>query len=152
MSGTSGTAAAASGSDTSHTYGAPGTYAWSLTVTADGVSCTRTGSVEIAPETTTCSLECDAEVPQSARADKKVELHGEVESEDCGGRPTYEWDFGDGSEVGRGDEVEHRWQEAGSYVWRLRVLQDGAVCEASDTIVILDETDTHHSSGRRRPH
>jgi len=142
----------ASGSDTSHTYGTPGTYDWSLTVTTDGVSCTRTGSVEIAPEVTTCSLECDTEVPQSAQAGRKVELHGDVESESCGGRPTYEWNFGDGSDLGRGDEVEHRWQEAGSYVWRLRVIQDGAVCEASDTIVILDGTDTHHSSGRRRPH
>ncbi len=146
-----GDGAAASSSDSSHTYSTPGTYDWSLTVTADGMTCTRTGSVEIAPETSTCSLRCDAEVPQSARAGTKVELHGEAEGEHCAGRPAYEWDFGDGSAPVSGREVEHRWQEPATYTWRLRVVQDGAVCETSDAINIVDGSDSHHSSGRRRP-
>ena len=147
-----GDGATASGATTSHTYGGSGTYDWSLTVTAGGVVCSRSGTIEIAPPAQVCSLRCTGEVPGSVVVGRAVELHGEAEGENCAGPQAFEWNFGDGSAAASGREVEHRWQEAATYTWRLQVQQDGAVCEVSDEIVVKAGEETHHSSGRRRPH
>jgi PKD repeat protein len=141
-----------SASVTSHAYDAPGSYDWRLTVTADGVSCTRTGSIEIIPAGSQCSLSCSAEVPSRGDAGKKVEFHGASESEGCDGPKTYEWSFGDGSQMLQGKEVEHGYAAPGSYPWRLRVLQDGATCEEAGMIVIGPSSESlRQTSGRRKP-
>ncbi len=45
-----------------HTYASAGSYTWTLTVTADGGTCTRSGVIEVqaAPA---CTVECGATVP-----------------------------------------------------------------------------------------
>ena len=141
-----------SGASTTHSYGAPGTYNWSLTVTANGVTCTRTGTIDIAPATSQCSLSCDAEVESSGKVGKNVEFHGSSESSNCDGSKVYEWNFGDGSALVHGKEVKHKYTPAGTYRWQLRVLQDGATCEKSRTIVIqAGGSSSRNSSGRRTP-
>jgi PKD repeat protein len=42
---------AASGSSVSHSYDAPGSYSWLLTVTADGATCTRTDTIAVTERT-----------------------------------------------------------------------------------------------------
>jgi PKD repeat protein len=140
-----------SGANTTHTYSAPGTYNWSLTVTADGATCTRSGSIDIAPETSQCSVSCNAEVASSGKVGKFVEFHGSSESSNCGGSKVYEWTFGDGSALARGQEVRHKYTAPGTYRWRLRVLQDGSVCEKFGTIVIQASGGRRQSSGRTTP-
>ena len=142
----------ASGADTTHVYDAAGTFEWSLTVTADGATCTRTGTIEIAPVESQCSLSCDAEVKSKSTVNKEVEFHGSSESEDCTGSRTFEWNFGDGSSVAYGKEVKHKYSNSGEYTWRLRVFQDGAICEKTGTITINGGGDrTVRSTGRRTP-
>ena len=138
-----------SGADTSHSYDAPGSYGWSLTVTADGVSCTSKGTIEITPAESECSLSCSAEVTDRSSVGKEVEFHGSSESSDCGGSAVYEWDFGDGSPVVRGKEVRHTYSSTTTFTWQLRVLRGGAVCERSGTIVI--NSNTRRSGSRRAP-
>jgi len=138
-----------SGANASHSYDSPGSYDWTLTVTADGVTCMRMGTVEIAPAESQCSLSCDAEVKSSSRVNEKVEFHGAAESDGCNGSKVYEWNFGDGSPMASGKEVDHRYSEAGDFTWLLVVRQDGSTCEESGTIMIDGTTSTRHSSGRR---
>jgi len=126
----------ASGADTSHTYDTPGSYGWTLTVTADDGTCIRTGTIEIVPAASQCSLDCDAEVRRRSSVNQAVEFHGEAESDDCSGSRTFEWSFGDGSATAHGTEVEHRYSTAGVFTWRLRVFQDDATCEETGTITI----------------
>jgi PKD repeat protein len=125
-----------SGANTTHTYSAPGTYNWSLTVTADGATCTKSGSIEIAPAETQCSLTCSAEVKGKSRVGKWVEFHGSSESSNCSGSKVYVWNFGDGSAQSNGRELRHKYTAAGTYRWLLEVRQDGAVCQTSRAIVI----------------
>jgi len=142
----------ASGADTNHSYAAAGTFDWSLIVTADGATCTKTGTIEIVPAASECSLTCRAEVKDSGIVNKDVEFHGSSESENCSGPTVYEWVFGDGSPEALGAEVEHRYSSTGDFTWRLQVLLDGATCERTGTIVINEGEDlVHRSSGRRRP-
>ncbi len=83
---------------------------------------------------------------------KNIDFHGSSESSNCSGSKVYEWNFGDGSALGRGQEVKHKYTPAGTYQWQLRVLQDGAVCEQSSTIVIQSGGGrSRTSTGRRTP-
>jgi PKD repeat protein len=125
-----------SGATASHAYAAPGSYDWTLTVTTDDETCTRTGTIEVTPVATTCSLRCDAEVKRRGVVDRTVEFHGSAESDGCNGSPTFEWSFGDGSPAAFGKEVEHRYSTPSIYTWRLRVLQDGATCATEGAISI----------------
>jgi PKD repeat protein len=125
-----------SGATASHAYAAPGSYDWTLTVTTDGETCTRTGTIEVTPVATTCSLRCDAEVKRRGVVDRTVEFHGSAESDGCSGSPTFEWSFGDGSSAAFGKEVAHRYSTPSIYTWRLRVLQDGATCATEGAISI----------------
>jgi hypothetical protein len=95
-----------------------------------------TGTIEIAPADSQCSLSCRAEVTIRSWVGKNVEFHGSSESSNCGGSVAYEWDFGDDSSVVRGQEVGHTYSTVGTFDWRLRVLRDGAVCETTGTIAI----------------
>ncbi len=140
----------ASIANTSHVYDTPGSYDWSFTVTADGVTCRKTGSIVITPSESQCSLSCRAEVDDHGKVGKNTEFHGSSESSNCGGQPAYEWAFGDGSAVVTGKEVKHRYQTAGEFSWRLRVLQDGAVCERTGIIEIEEADDNTRRSTRRR--
>jgi len=140
----------ASTADPSHTYDAPGSYEWTLTVTDDGVTCTRTGTIEISTSESRCSLTCSSEVKSSSRVNKKVEFHGEAEGEDCSGSKTYEWMFGDGATANR-REAEHRYTSAGEYTWTFVARQDGSMCEETGNITIEDNGGSRRSGGRRSP-
>jgi PKD repeat protein len=142
----------AAGANVSHTFSVPGTYDWSLTVIADGATCTRSGTLDITPAESQCSLSCRAEVTRNGKVGKNVEFHASSESSNCNGSKVYEWDFGDGGAVVRGKEVKHTYTVKGTFLWRLRVLQDGGVCETSDAIAITaGEGGSHRSTGRRTP-
>jgi PKD repeat protein len=138
----------ASGADVTHAYGAPGSYSWTLTVTADGVTCTQTGTIEIAPSPSDCELSCSAEVNNSGRVGRRIEFHGASESNNCDGPTVYEWTFGDGSPAVEGQEVEHAYSQSGEFTWRLRVIRDGTVCEKTGTITIRGRRSSVTSSGR----
>ena len=140
----------ASGANTSHAYDTAGTYNWSLTVTANGVTCTRTGTIEISNSESQCSLSCSAEVKSSSTVNKKVEFHGEAGGEGCSGSKTYEWLFGDGA-TAYSKEAEHRYTSAGEYMWTFVARQDGAMCEKAGNIMIENNGGSRSSGGRRSP-
>jgi len=131
---------AGSGQSTSHSYALPGTYTWSLVVTVDGVTCTRTGSITI-EEGPDCDLRCSAEASSRVRVGREAEFHGEAEASDCSGHPEIWWDFGDGSPAAQGGEVRHAYGAPGSYTWTMRAVLGGAVCERSGVIVVTGRGD-----------
>jgi hypothetical protein len=124
-----------SAQNAAHAYSAADVYQWSLTVTADDQTCSRSGTI-VVTEPPACTITCRAEVKDRARVGEKVEFHGTSDSDDCPGSPTFAWDFGDGSPVASGNEVDHRYTEPGTYTWTLQVSQDGSTCETSATIRI----------------
>ncbi len=134
-----------------HTYASAGSYTWTLTVTADGDTCTRSGVIEIqaAPS---CTLTCTAEVPRWGRRGRPVTFHGEAQGEGCP-TPVLSWDFGDGSSAAQGNEVSHSYSDRGIFDWTMSATAGGAQCESSGAIRIGSEDEGHsyrRPGGRRR--
>ncbi len=126
----------ASGRTVQHAYAAPGTYTWSVTVTADGSSCTSTGTTVVV-EGGGCSLACDASAPPSAGVGEAVELTATASTSGCSGEPAYAWEFGDGA-TATGRQVTHAWTAPGTYTWSVTVTVDGRSCTSTGTIAIGD--------------
>ena len=135
-----------SGASVSHSYALPGTYSWTMVVSVDGATCSRTGSITI-EEASSCNLSCSAEVSGRARVRRQVEFHGQAESNNCSGRPDIVWDFGDGSPPAQGGEVRHAYAASGSYTWIMRAVLGGAVCERTGVITVTGGGDGPGFSG-----
>jgi PKD repeat protein len=117
----------------SHTFSAPGSYAWTLTVTAEGKSCAQTGTVTvIAP----CVLACEAAfAPQQGKAPLVVTFTGSATATNCAGEPAYTWAFGDGA-VSAEQNPLHTYTSAGSFAWTLTVTAGGATCTRTGTVAV----------------
>ncbi len=116
----------------SHTYTAAGTYTWSLTVTVDGKTCTKTGSIKV------CALDCTAVVPASSRVGALVTFAGSATATSCESTNWFEWDYGDGSPHGYSASSEHSYAATGTYPWTLRVSNFGTTCTRTGTITIAE--------------
>ena len=116
-----------------HTYGAAGTYAWKLVVSANGASCARSGTITI---TNSCSITCSATVPAKARVGRTVAFKATATTSGCSGTPAYNWDFGDGSAHATVQNAKHAYGTRGNYTWRLSVTVSGTACTRSGVISI----------------
>lgn len=137
------------GANPTHSYATPGVYSWTLTVSADGVTCTRDGMITVGP-TTSCNLVCTAEAPSNGRVGHELEFHGHVEGDGCSGERIIEWDFGDSSPLVPGEEVKHAYQVGGSFTWRMQATLGGSTCERSDVVRVTGGESNARVSGRRR--
>jgi alpha-tubulin suppressor-like RCC1 family protein len=118
-----------------HAYASSGNYGWLLTVVQWAQTCTRAGNVSVAP----CGMTCAAEVPGHAQTDESVNFSGSATMGIyCGSvSPTFDWDFGDGSEHGSGQNVSHTYAAAGAHTWTLNVSGGGTSCTKSASITLL---------------
>lgn len=114
----------------SHTYSAGGTYTWTMTVTADGKTCTKTGSIKV------CSLACAASVPATSRVGAPVSFQGSATATACPSFNRYEWDFGDGTAKSTAQSPVHTYSAVGVYTWSLKVTNFTLTCTKTGTITI----------------
>ena len=83
-----------------------------------------------------CSLWCDAAAPASVAVGAEVTLTASPSVTGCGGQPTYDWDFGDGSPHSSEASPQHEWAADGVYTWLATVTADGQACVSSGEITV----------------
>ena len=131
---TFGDGATSSQQNPSHTYTSPGTYPWSLAVTAGAETCTRGGTVIIS-SAPACSVNCSATVPGFGTAGQPVSFSSAAAASNCSGPVTYSWTFGDGATSSEQNPV-HTYSSAGSFSWSLTASSQGVNCTKSGSIVV----------------
>ena len=116
----------------SHAYASAGTFNWALTVSADGVTCTKSGSITI------CALACGASASTSSgQAPLSVTFTGSASAPGgCSVTPAYDWNFGDGSAHSSQQNPGHTYTSAGSFTWTLTVSGGGATCTKTGTLAV----------------
>jgi M6 family metalloprotease-like protein len=123
----------ASGQNASHIYAAIGTYTWTLTVTVEGRTCSRSGEVTVTPP---CVLTCEASTsPDHGTAPLTVAFVGSAAGTNCVGAPEFRWDFGDGSFSGD-PNPSHTFQAQGTFHWTLTVIGGFGSCEQNGSVTV----------------
>ena len=118
----------------SHVYQAAGSFPWSLTVSADGQSCSRSGTIVVSGAA--CTVTCSALAPPTAVAGAAVAFTGTASASGCAGAVTYDWDFGDGSAHATQQSPSHVFQAPGTYAWRLTASAGGTSCTSPGSITV----------------
>ena len=101
-----------------------------MTVTADGKTCTKTGTMQV------CGVECSATVPAASRVAAVVTFAGAATATSCLSTNWFEWDYGDGSTHGMSATMEHAYAATGTYTWTLEVSNFTTTCTRTGTITI----------------
>jgi PKD repeat protein len=117
-----------------HLYATAGVYPWKMTVTADGRTCEKTGSITVT-DPPVCSLSCSAIVPQAGSTKAPVQFHATATATDCGASPSYAWAFGDGGSAATADAV-HAYGTLGPKSWTLTVTAGTETCVRNGTVTI----------------
>lgn len=117
----------------SHTYAAPGSYHWVLTVTADGKTSTCEGNIEVGEA---CMLSCSASVPSYTKVNATTPLQASATASNCQGPVTFEWDFGDGSAPSSEQNPNHAFAAVGVFPWQLVVRANGLSCTQNGSITV----------------
>jgi PKD repeat protein len=132
---TFGDGATSSDQNPSHTYTLEGAYTWTMTAIADGIPCTKTGTVSVG-----CYLTCTATAPTSAVPNAPVAFSSTATpSTLCTGSPTFAWTFGDGA-TSTDQNPSHTYSADGSYNWSMTATIQGVTCSKSGTITISNCT------------
>jgi len=121
---------------TEHVYQLPGTYTWTLHATADGVTCTRTGTIEVT-EPPQCHITCTTQAaPASGMAPLAVHFQSEVYHYGCCcGSPVTLWEFGNGVKSLQEDPV-YTYDQPGVYDWRFTAELNGMACHRYGTVTV----------------
>lgn len=99
-----------------HTYGAPGEYLWTVTVTdalGNTANASGTADYELPPQLAASALPNWGGVPLAVEF--RAQAIGGVEP------LLVEWDFGDDTPSAQGEQVSHTYTQAWMYTWRVRV-------------------------------
>jgi subtilisin family serine protease len=83
-----------------------------------------------------CNPSCSATVPATAMIGIPVQLQASVSAQGCGGTPTWDWDFGDGTPHASTASPTHTYGVSGTFTWRVTVTQDGVPCVRSGQITV----------------
>jgi PKD repeat protein len=114
-----------------HTYAATGAYTWTLTITAGGTKCVKTGVVHVVP----CLLSCDATLaPSRGPAPLAVAFSATATCESTQVTPSYSWDLGDGA-TATGAHPRHTYAADGTYSWTMTATAEQQSCEHSGLVM-----------------
>ena len=118
-------------------YERAGSYTVRLTVTDDrGASAETTLALTIALRDNQRPTAVIAG-PEQVELGEAARFDGHASSDEDGEVVAWEWDFGDGTQA-EGAEVEHTWEEPGTYSVTLWVTDDaGALFGASQVVEVL---------------
>ena len=72
-----------------------------------------------------CNPTCSATVPATAMIGIPVQLQASISAQGCGGSPSWDWDFGDGTPHASTASPTHTYGASGTFTWSLTVTQDG---------------------------
>ena len=117
-----------------HAYAAAGAYNWTLTVEADGLTCTKGGIITI--EALPCTLACEASAsPASGIKPLEVIFSATVQPTNCPDPVTYSWDFGDGGSSTEQNPT-HTYAGEGEFHWVFTATSGAATCTAEGTVTV----------------
>lgn len=124
----------ATGATASHTYGTPGNYAVTLTVTDDR------GGTHVSTKTVTVNAPPPNAAPTAAftttATNLKLDVDGTTSTDTDGSVSSYAWDFGDGS-TASGATATHTYAAAGTYNVKLTVTDNGGAAGTITTPVTV---------------
>jgi uncharacterized repeat protein (TIGR01451 family) len=117
-----------------HTYSTAGSFAWSLLVTAGGVTCTKTGTITVSAP---CTLTCSATVPAKGSSGLPLAFTGTAAPSNCSGQVAYDWDFGDGTAHATTDTASHTYNAPNTYRWTFNAQAQGVTCTQTGTVTVV---------------
>lgn len=118
-----------------HMYPSGGDYAWTLTASAGGKECVRTGAISV------CEYSCSG-TTQIAAKPMTVSFSASFPTLGCGEIwPNYGWSFGNGSGVTvPSPDFSYTYPSPGTYMWHLWVDANNGViqllCESEGTVSV----------------
>ncbi len=118
-----------------HTYQNEGTFNWTLTVTWDGTTCEKSGTVTVGG----CQISCEASVsPTSGSAPLNVNFSASATASGCPSPLSYEWDFGDGTKSTE-QTISHTYSNSGNYTYILTVKSGETACTKTGIISVTSQ-------------
>ncbi len=120
--------------DPAHTYDQAGVFTWTLTVTVDGITCVRTGTVTAVDPPCECTCNSSAG-PDTGLSPLTVSFASDAEFSNCEGAPQYLWTFGDGS-TATTKGAAHTYTGAGTFNWTYSVEIDGVRCTGGGSVTV----------------
>lgn len=118
----------------SHTYALAGTFAWTVTASADGVTCQKTGSIVISSGGG-CTLTCTATGPGTGTVNQPASFQATATPSGCTGSSVFAWTFGDG-QGSAAQNPSHTYTSAGTFTWTMTVSVDGVTCQKTGSMAI----------------
>jgi len=104
----------------------------------DGMLDSNLGTGLVTVTAQPCALGCGAVVPVTMPVKTPVPFWSMVTASGCAESPTLNWSVGDGSPVLTGTNVAHRYEQPGSYAWRLTASSGHFSCAVSGVVEIVD--------------
>jgi len=126
------------GAVVTHVFSVPGTYYVELAISDDDGASAILGQLVVVREPFVPPTAAFSAAPSVAAIDEPVTFDASASFDPDGWLVSYSWDFGDAS-LAAGISAVHRFQEAGTFVVTLTVVDDdGASSSHIETIVIAD--------------
>jgi len=121
-----------------HSYSSEGTYPWTLLASVAEVSCSKRGSITIAPGPT-CDLSCAVSVPATEVPGVPIAFSSACTLVNCSDTMRYFWDFGDVCSQAFTSTLpnpSHTYFYPGTYDWNLSACVSDAQWLQRGTITI----------------
>jgi parallel beta-helix repeat protein len=91
-----------------------------------------------------CTLSCSATVPATAEIRMPITFQGSATATGCSGAPTFDWDFGDGSQHSASQSPVYTYTSPGTFAWRMTVVVQNLSCTRSGSIMVTQQPTLQH--------